>query len=155
MRMTAARSCAYLDHYGQEYRDPDMELIDQDELEFTYAFMSCDSGDYSQVVREAELLNMPLALYQETHHKGELPSTYGGMSIDCDNVIVQAIKIAEDKTGYVLRAFETCGKDCTATLDLSFIGRKVTLSFAPQEFKSVFVPFDGGEIKEILLTELD
>ena len=155
MRMTAARSCAYLDHYGQEYRDPDMELIDQDELEFTYAFMCCDSGDYSQVVREAELLNMPLALYQETHHKGELPSTYGGMSIDCDNVIVQAIKIAEDKNGYVLRAFETCGKDCTATLDLSFIGRKVTLSFAPQEFKSVFVPFDGGEIKEILLTELD
>ena len=40
-------------------------------------------------------------------------------------------------------------------LDLSFIGRKVTLSFAPQEFKSVFVPFDGGEIKEFFLTELD
>ncbi len=155
MRMIAARACAYLDHYGQEHRDSDMDMLDEDELEFTYAFMSYDGGSYGDIVRESELLNMPLKLYQETHHKGTLPSTYGGMSIDCDNVVVQAIKAAEDNSGYVLRAFETCGKSCTATLDLNFIGRQVTLGFKPQEFKTILVPFDGGEIKEILLTELD
>ena len=97
---------------------------------------------------------MPLKLYQETHHKGTLPPTYSGMSINCDNIIVQTIKIAEDNNGYVLRAIETGGKACAATIDLKFIGRKITLDFKPQEFKTVFVPFDGGEIREILLTEL-
>jgi len=38
---------------------------------------------------------------------------------------------------------------------LKFIGRKFALNFKPQEFKTIFVPFDGGEIREILLTELD
>lgn len=155
LRMIAARACAYLDHYGQSSRDENMEMLDGDELEFTYEFMTYKSGDYSTLVREAELLNMPLKLYQETHHKGTLPPTYCGMSVDADNVIVQAIKIAEDGSGYVLRAIETCGKSCTATIDLNFIGRKATLEFKPQEFKSVYVPFDGGEIKEILLTELN
>lgn len=155
MRIIAARSCAYLDHYAQKNRDSQMEMLDQDELEFTYAFMSYDSGDYTQLVRESELLNMPLKLYQETHHEGTLPPVYGGMSVDCDNVIVQAIKRAEDKNGYVLRAIETAGKGGEANLDLSFLNRKVKLSFKPQEFKTIFVPDDGGEIKEILLTELD
>ena len=77
------------------------------------------------------------------------------MSIDSDNVIVQAIKVAEDNNGYVLRAIETGGKACAATLDLKFIGRKITLDFKPQEFKTIFVPFDGGKIREMLLTELD
>ena len=155
LRMIAARACAYLDHYGQATRDENMEMLDSDELEFTYEFMSCDSGNYSELVREAEVLNMPLKLYQETHHKGTLPPTYSGMSIDSDNVIVQAIKIAEDNNGYVLRTIETGGKACTATLDLKFIGRKITLDFKPQEIKTIFVPIDGGEIREMLLTELD
>lgn len=154
LRMIAARACAYLDHYGQKTRDNNMEMLDSDELEFTYEFMTCESGNYSALVRESELLNMPLKLYQETHHKGTLPPTYGGMSINCDNIIVQTIKIAEDNNGYVLRAIETGGKACAATIDLKFIGRKITLDFKPQEFKTVFVPFDGGEIREILLTEL-
>lgn len=155
LRMIAARACAYLDHYGQATRDENMEMLDSDELEFTYEFMSCDSGNYSELVREAEVLNMPLKLYQETHHKGTLPPTYSGMSIDIDNVIVQTIKIAEDNNGYVLRAIETGGQACMATLDLKFIGRKITLDFKPQEIKTIFVPFDGGEIREMLLTELD
>ena len=155
LRMIAARACAYLDHYGQAHRDENMEMLDSDELEFTYEFMTYDSGDYSELVREAEVLNMPLRLYQETHHKGTLPPTYSGMSIDRDNVIVQAIKSAEDNNGYVFRAIETGGKACTVTLDLKFIDRKVTLDFKPQEIKTVFVPFDGGKIREILLTELN
>lgn len=154
MRMIAARACAYLDHYGQKTRDTNMEMLDCDELEFTYAFMTYESGNYSELVREAEILNNPLRLYQETHHKGTLPPSYCGMSVKADNVIVQTVKIAEDDSGYVLRAIETGGKHCTATLDLKFIGRKVVLNFRPQEFKTVYIPIDGGEIKEILLTEL-
>lgn len=154
MRMIAARSCAYLDHYAQDKRDSRMEMLDQDELEFTYAFMSFNGKDYTGIVRESELLNMPLKLYQETHHKGTLPPVYSGLTVDCDNIIVQAIKRAEDKNGYVLRVFETAGKGGKATLDLAFINRKVCLEFKPQEFKTIFVPDNGDEIKEILLTEL-
>lgn len=154
MRMIAARACAYLDHYGQKSRDEDMSMLDEDELEFTYEFMSSESGNYSEIVREAEVLNMPLKLYQETHHKGSLAPIYGGLSIDCDNVIIQAIKLSENGNGYVLRAVETGGKECTANIDLAFVGRKATVSFAPQEFKTLFVPFDSGEIEEILLTEI-
>ena len=152
MRMIAARTCAYLDHYGQNHRDDDMSFLDTDELEYTYALMPAKAGAYSQIIKEADLLNMPLQLYHETHHKGTLPPVYQGMSVDCDNVIVQSIKLAENGEGYILRAYECEGKAVLAEIDFKLCARKFAFDFKPHEIKTILIPFNGA-VKGVPLTE--
>lgn len=153
MRMIAARSCAYLDHYGQDYRDGENTFLDADELEFTYALMPHTSGDYVSTVKEAELLNMPLQLYMETHHKGNLPPVYGGVEVDCDNVIIGAVKESEDGTGYIVRAFECAGKSVMAEINFKLLDRKFAFDFKPQEIKTIYIPKHAGNVKGVMLTE--
>lgn len=153
MRMIMARGCAYLDHYGQDFRDGEIDFIDQGEHEFNYALMMHDTCDYTDVVKETELMNMPAHLYMETHHQGDLPAVYGGISVDAENVIVQAIKHSEDKKGIVLRTFETSGKAVKATIDFSLIGRKFTFEWKEHEIKTIYIPLDGSEVREILIIE--
>lgn len=153
MRMIAARSCAYLDHFGQEHRDGEINFIDTDELEFTYALIPHQKGDYVAAVKEAELLNMPLQLYMETHHKGSLPPVYNGVEIDCDNIIIGAVKESEDGTGYVVRAFECAGKACMAEINFKLFDRKVAFDFKPQEIKTIFIPKTSGNVKGVMITE--
>ena len=151
MRMIAARTCAYLDHFGQESRDGEMSYIDMDELEYTYALLPYEK--LSEVIREADVLNMPLQLYQETHHNGSLKPVFNGIEIDCENIIVSAIKKAEDGTGYIVRAYECEGKSCMAEFNLKLLDRKFAFDFKPQEIKTIFIPFTSGNIKGIPLTE--
>lgn len=153
MRMVAARSCAYLDHYGQNYRDAHMEMLDQDELEFTYAFMSYDSGNYTDIVRESELLNMPLKLYQETHHKGTLPPFYAGLNVSRENILIQAIKYSEDGKSIVLRTFECAGKETEAEIDLKFIDAKCKFIWKNQEIKTIAINLETKEAREIMIIE--
>ncbi len=154
LRMVAARGCAYLDHYGQNYRDDEIEFLDQGEQTFNYTLIP-HGESRTDVIRTAALLNMPCEVYEETHHRGELPATYGGMSISVPNVIVETVKPAENGKGTVIRAYETEGHAVEAEINLKFLGRKLTATFKPQEIKTIYIPADGGEIKEILITELD
>ena len=97
-------------------------------------------------------MNMPLHLYHETHHKGTLPPTYQGMSVDCDNIIIQSVKMAENGQGYILRAYECEGKAVLAEIDCKFCGRKFAFDFKPHEMKTIMIPFNGS-VKGVPLTE--
>lgn len=154
LRMVAARGCAFLDHYGQPYRDDEIEFIDQGEQTFEYTLIP-HGASRTDVVRTAALLNMPCELYMETHHRGGLDPVYSGMSVSVPNVIVEAIKPAENGLGTVIRAYESEGIPVEAEIDLKFISRKVNASFKAQEIKTIFIPADGGEAREILITEQD
>lgn len=153
MRMVAARTCAYLDHYGQDHRDGEMSYLDTDELEFRYALLPHKKNDYTETVKQSELLNMPAKLYLETHHKGDLPENYSGIEVSCDNVIVSAVKGSENGDGIVLRAFECNGEPTDVRIDFKAFNKSFCASFRPQEFKTFLIPADG-EIKEIPLTEI-
>ncbi len=153
MRMIAARTCAYLDHYGQDYRDGELEFIDMDELQFSYALIPHEKDSFAEGAKAAEVLNMPLQRYQETHHKGTLPPVYNGISVDCDNVIVSSVKLSEDGTGYIVRAFECNGKPVMAEFDFKLLDRKFAFDFKPQEIKTIFIPKDSGNVKGVPLTE--
>ncbi len=152
LRMVAARGCAFLDHYGQKYRDNEIEFLDQGEQSFAYTLIP-HGESRTDIIRTAELLNMPCELYQETHHTGDLPAVYGGMSVSVPNVIVQAIKNAEDGSGIVIRAFESEGKAVDAEISLDFIDTRVSASFGPQEVKTILIPSDRSAPREVLITE--
>jgi len=107
LRMVAARSCYYGDHFGQ--RDGILRAQDIGEQEFRYIVRKCQS-DLSPVVKAAEELNTEFPVITETYHKGTLTQTASFVETDADNVTLSAVKPAEDGRGYIVRFTETSGK---------------------------------------------
>ena len=152
LRMTAARSCAFLDHFGQEHRDSEMQFLDKGEQEFNYILVPHFEKQNAALFREGELLNTPLQLTQETHHDGTLEPEYSGISVDKDNIVVTSVKAAEDGNGLILRIIEADGKETAAEIDFKALGKKFTAEFKPQEIKTVRISADG-EVSEGMITE--
>ena len=150
LRMNIARGCCFADHYG--VRDGLMEYQDQGEQCFRYAISPFEGFRAGDIVREAALLNQEPDVVQETHHAGRLAPVGSGVCISAENVLLEALKYAEDGSGVVARFYETDGVPVKAEAQL--LGRTVVMSFAPQEIKTVLLPADGGAPREILLTEL-
>ena len=53
-----------------------------------------------------------------TFHKGALPTTFGGIEVEKENVVVTAVKPAEDGEGVVLRLNEVEGRNTVTKLRL-------------------------------------
>lgn len=64
-----------------------------------------------EVTREGYGFNVPLYA-RETAGGGELPASYSLISVDKENVIVEAVKAEEDGDGVALRVYE-CGNCCS------------------------------------------
>lgn len=152
LRMMIARGCAYLDHYAQRFRDGEMEFLDKGEQEFTYEIVPHIEAANSELFKSAEVLNNPLQTHQETHHDGELPQVYGGLEVNKGNIVVTAIKSAEDGNGFILRIIETDGKPTMATIKFKAINSEFTFNWKPQEIKTVRISSDG-KVSENLITE--
>ena len=151
LRMMIARGCAYLDHYGQHSRDGEMEFLDKGQQEFTYEIVPHTEKMNSALFRMSEVLNNPLQTHQETHHDGTLPQSYSAIDVDKENIVVTAIKKAEDADGIIMRLVETDGRETEATVDFTAMNSRFTLSFAPQEIKTVRIA--DGNVSECLITE--
>ena len=152
LRMMIARSCAYLDHFGQHSRDSEMEFLDKGVQEFTYEIVPHTGKINSGLFRMSEVLNNPLQTHQETHHDGNLPQSYSAIDIDKENIIVTAVKQAENGDGIIIRVVETDGKQTDATVDFTAINAKFSMSWKPQEIKTIRITADG-KIEECLITE--
>ncbi len=152
MRMMMARSCAYLDHYGQKFRDGEMQFLDKGQQEFCYELVPHMNKMNAELFKMGELLNSPLQTHQETHHDGNLPQTYSGLSVDKDNIVVTALKAAEDGNGYIMRLIEADGKKTNANVDFSALNVKFEVSLGAQEIKTVRI-LPNGEVKDSLIIE--
>ncbi len=144
LRMMIARSCAYLDHYGQHMRDNEMEFLDKGQQEFTYEIIPHTKKMNSELFRMSEVLNNPLQTHQETHHDGNLPETYSALAVDKENIVVTAVKQAEDGNGIILRIIETDGRETEASINFSTLGCTFTMNWKPQEIKTVRITKDGN-----------
>ncbi len=152
LRMMMARSCAYLDHYGQDYRDNEMEFLDKGKQEFLYEIVPHTTKINGELFKMGELLNSPIQTHQETHHDGDLPQTFSGLSVDKDNVVVVALKSAEDSNGYIMRLLEVDGKSVKATVSFDALNVKFDVDMGSQEIKTVRI-LPNGEVKDSLIIE--
>lgn len=152
LRMMIARSCAYLDHYGQHMRDSEMQFLDKGEQEFTYEIVPHTEKINSLLFRMSEVLNNPLQTHQETHHDGALPQVYSALSVDAENIVITAIKAAENGNGFIVRAVETDGAETEATVSFPAINADFTMKWKPQEIKTVRILPDG-KTEECLIIE--
>jgi len=147
--LTAIRSPIYCDH-GLT-RGTESNYTDQGITEFSYALMPATAKERVRIFQRALQFNTRPTVILENWHKGCLPLHYEGISIDKENIIVSALKKAEDGKGYVLRAYECEGKAVTANVDCKVLG-KYNVEFAPYEVKTIYVK--DGKYEEVLFTEL-
>ena len=152
LRMMTARESAYLDHFGQKYRDGEMQFLDKGEQEFCYEIVPHTENINSYLFKRSELLNTPLSVQQETHHDGTLPEVFSALNIDKDNIVVTAVKSAEDGDGIILRIVECAGERTKVKISFNALNTEFEPDFAPQEIKTVRIKADG-KIKEELIIE--
>ena len=96
--------------------DPD---ADRGHQHFSYALYP-HAGDWKQALTERHgyEYNYKLAAMQLQPHTGQLPVEQSFLSVGSDNVVVTALKKAEDSNGLILHMYEWAGKDGSVTLTL-------------------------------------
>ncbi len=99
-----------------EWPDPH---ADEGHHEFTYSVYP-HGGDWKQAltIRQGYELNYGLISLAVERHQGALPAEHSFLQVPADNVIVSAIKKAEDDNALVVRFYEWAGKQGDVVLQV-------------------------------------
>lgn len=98
---------------------PDPEA-DQGRHVFTYSLLPHLNDLYTAgVIQEAYALNQPLCALEAPAADGTLPEQYSLVSVDRENVIVEAVKKAEDDDGMIVRMYDAYDRRTKATVTVS------------------------------------
>jgi alpha-mannosidase len=138
---------------------------DEGHHEFTYSLYP-HGGTWKEAmtVRQGYELNYPLMAIAVDPHAGPLPAEHSFISADADNVVITAVKQAEDDNSLIIRFYEWAGKPAQVKvhlpqaakaaydvnlmekseqpLTLGATGAEVTVPTKPYEIKSVRVVFN-------------
>jgi len=97
-----------------EWPDPH---ADEGRHEFTYALYA-HPGTWreAQTVRHGYELNYGLLFTQSVNHRGTLASEYSFLQVDGGNVVVTAVKRAEDGRALIVRFYEWAGEESDVRL---------------------------------------
>ena len=71
----------------------------------------------------------------EAFHHGSLGEIYEGIRVNTDDVVITAIKMAEDGDGAIVRCLETEGT--SAQVDLRLLEKSISFSTTPYAIKTV------------------
>ncbi|MDR3314473.1 MAG: glycosyl hydrolase-related protein [Oscillospiraceae bacterium] len=133
---------------------------DREEHRFTYSiYPHAGAVSESNVAQEGYSLNVPLRTIVAEPGEGALPATFGLVSADAGNIIIETVKKAEDSDALVIRFYETWNRRTETTLrfgsalaaaaecdlmeendsPLPFTGNELPLVFKPFELKTVKV----------------
>ncbi len=147
VRVTALRSPLYADHFAK--RDNFCELTEQGEHRFQYALTAdCDPACLSALANE--IINTPDAIYG-TYHKGPLPLTASNIDLDNRNIIVDAVKRAEEGHGYIIRMHEAAGLEQHAQLSVALSEQCIHVAFRPHQILTLLVT--EREVTKVDFTE--
>ena len=152
LSLTAVRSPVYGDHGGP--KNAESMFTDQGSHRFVYGIMPVVGDSWAKVIREARVLNVPLTNVIENNHNGTLPLSDSLLSVDCENVLVSAIKRAEDGDGWILRAYETDGKNGKVCISVQGMPQLVW-DYTPYSVETFRLPDGGAEWRRVMLTEFD
>jgi alpha-mannosidase len=99
-----------------EWPDPH---ADEGEHDFTYSLYP-HAGDWKRgfTIRSGYELNYKLVAMAAEKHEGVLPPLFSFVRTDSDNVIISAVKKAEDENALIVRFYEWAGKAGDVTLRL-------------------------------------
>ncbi|HBE42794.1 MAG TPA: alpha-mannosidase [Bacteroidales bacterium] len=155
LRISVARAAVY-GHHDPKVLDMNAEHIWMDQGIQTFRMLMIPhTGGWknNNIGRSAEeFIAQPVSIYQGIHN-GKQPKSGSFLATDTSNIIVAAIKLAENNDDIILRCVETEGLDSPANLDLKFAGKKWLGKFRPYEIKTLRVNRKSGQIREVNLLE--
>ena len=155
IRISVIRSAVYA-HHNPRILDMEAEHIWQDQGIHTFKMLLVPhhgSWQENQIVRKAEeFLSPTVAIYQGIHG-GKMPKAGSFISVDNENIIITAIKQAEEGDDLIIRCVETSGTATSATVDFSFVNRKWEGNFKPCEIKTLRLNCKTLDVKEVNLLE--
>ncbi|HEX5013350.1 MAG TPA: glycoside hydrolase family 38 C-terminal domain-containing protein [Candidatus Limnocylindrales bacterium] len=136
--VTAVRSPIYA-HHEPTSPKPGIRYQFQDQgiQRFTLAILPHRGGwaDAGLTRRAIELNQRPTVLV-ESYHDGPLPAAGSYVSVEPENVIVAALKVADDGRDLVIRLAETAGRAASARVTLSASGGEFTVEIGPFEVRT-------------------
>ena len=118
---------------------------------FAYAIVPHE-GDWRQAnaLRAGYDFNQSLLSALTDQHQGQFPLSQAFVSCSAENVIITALKKAEDDGTLILRCYETLGKSCNAKFEFSFavLGIKETdLLERDMDESSIEVQSNGFQVE--------
>ncbi len=140
---------------------PDPEA-DMGHHHFHYALYP-HSGDWkdAETVRRGWEYNYPLTAVVTTAHAGELPAEYSFASVEPRNVVLTAVKKAEDADGLIFRAYEWAGKETVAEFHVPKGAKGATVTNMMEVPEGAALKIEGDVVKvpihpyEILTIRVD
>jgi alpha-mannosidase len=156
MRVSIARSSVYAHDLGTQLKPNGTYLWQDQGIQTFRLWLVPHAGTWqaARIVRLAEEYTAPVAVQYQGIHRGSKPQAQSFMSVDAPNVVVTALKKAEEgDNDLILRCYETHGRKAAATLELGFLNRRWTGNFRPFEIKTLKIPLTGGAIREVNLLE--
>jgi len=115
---------------------------------FTYSlFGHGENYTTAKTVWKAEILNQPLKAFTTTKHKGEWGKSFTFATTNSDQVILKALKKSKNSDSYVVRFYETTGKNAI-DMEMAFAGQIVEAFEldGTEEFKGKAC-FEGNKLK--------
>ena len=126
--------------YGYDIHDGVMQLslfkcgtepnpeADQGEHKFVYAlYPHVGTLAESDVAKQAYLLNAPLTACAASGKENNLPDTFSLLSLNCDHVMCETVKEAEEGDDLIIRLYEYKNMKDRVTVTLGFDAESVTL----------------------------
>ena len=126
---------------------PDPEA-DRGPHHFSY-WLYPHAGDWkaAQTVHRGYEANYPLVAIQVESHEGTLPGRHSFVSVAPANVILTAVKKAEDSNALLFRVYESTGKQSEVTLDVPEGGTAANATnLMEQPVQGGSVPMNSGRV---------
>lgn len=124
--------------YGYDIKDGRMRLTllkapeypdsesDQGEHHFIYSlYMHGGRMEESSTVKQGYLLNNELIAVTQAPQTGAFPENYSLINADSDHVIIESVKLSEDKNGIIVRLYEAFNRSGAVKLHTEMKCRRV------------------------------
>lgn len=120
-------------------------MADRGKHELAYALYP-HHGDWREAdtVRRGYEFNTPLHAVFTEPHPGDWPTTMSFFEADADNIVLAAVKKAEDRETLILRLYESEGRDTSTRLRLFFTPKKTVLCDLMENRKESLSFADGA-----------
>ncbi|MFA5786396.1 MAG: glycoside hydrolase family 38 C-terminal domain-containing protein [Actinomycetota bacterium] len=156
LHMTVVRSPVYAHHDPYPLDPLENRFMDQGIQRFTYALLP-HAGTWREAgtVRRAIEMNERAVALLDAGHAGDLPRVASFVEVTPENVVVTALKQAEDASGdTVVRCHETAGMSTRASIRLTAWDRVIDAELGPSEIKTYRIPAaDSEAVYEVDLLE--
>ncbi len=155
MRISIARGAPYAHHQPRVLK-PGIDYHWQDQGKQTFRILLAPhQGSWREagIARLAEEFVTPPVVIFQGIHTGSRPQADSFLEVDNPQVVIGAIKQAEDGEDLIVRCVETAGRAASASIELRFANCRWSGRFHPSEIKTLRLNPETGKIREVNLLE--